>query len=82
MPIKHCIIFLLTNLFDMPLTACIKDRREAYGDDCFKKGHGSKKLVVIAGKSQKLIFRSILFLSFLLHDHIVNKSWQSLIEAA
>jgi hypothetical protein len=61
MPMKHCIIFLLKNLFDMPLTACIKDRREAHGGDCFKKRHGSKKLVVIAGKSQKLIFISILF---------------------
>ncbi|KAH0980029.1 hypothetical protein GBA52_007206 [Prunus armeniaca] len=31
------------------IKSCIKDRKEAYGNDCLKKKRGGKKLVILAG---------------------------------
>ncbi|XP_050387158.1 probably inactive receptor-like protein kinase At2g46850 [Argentina anserina] len=49
------------------IISCIKDRKEAYGVDCFEKGHSSKKLVVIAGVLAALfIIASLMALLYLL----------------
>lgn len=31
------------------LKSCIKDGREAYGDDCYTKGYGERKVIIVAG---------------------------------